>query len=345
MSTTFAPFEYRPEDRKIWDLELEDFVPHRVYDAHAHMFQRKHVSADKLSETKFRDVDFNDLKAFHNAILPGRDVHSIVLGCPALGIDVHAHNTFIKEQTKDDPLTRLHRLTTPACTPQEIERDVKERGFVGLKVYRMFAVSGDMKECRIKEFLLEEQMEVASELGLWVTLHMSRQGGCGDETNLSDLEDYTRRYPGIKWILAHCARSFNYRPIRLGIDRLRAMPNIFYDLSAVTDVRPFITLFKKENTDRLLFGTDAIDSTGYHGQYTAFGQLCEGDEVLERQALHIDEVPGMSFLATADRPILCIYEQMLSMKHAAEIAGLSSDQIEDIFWRNATREFKLDWPE
>ena len=33
------------------------------------------------------------------------------------------------------------------------------------------------------------------------------------------------------------------------------------------------------------------------------------------------------------------------MKHAAEIAELTRDQIEDIFWRNAIRELEIDWPE
>jgi hypothetical protein len=44
------------------------------------------------------------------------------------------------------------------------------------------------------------------------------------------------------------------------------------------------------------------------------------------------------------RPILVIYEQLLSMKQAAEIAELSSDDIEDIFWRNATEALKIGNP-
>ena len=39
------------------------------------------------------------------------------------------------------------------------------------------------------------------------------------------------------------------------------------------------------------------------------------------------------------RPILAIYEQLLAMKHAAEIVGLSLSDIEDIFWKNAESAF------
>jgi glutamate-1-semialdehyde 2,1-aminomutase len=130
----------------------------------------------------------------------------------------------------------------------------------------LFSVTGDVAQCRIHEFLPHEQMELANELGLWVTMHLSRHHGCADENNLDDLQDFTtRRYPNIKWILAHCARSFTYWPIRQAINRLRDMPNIWYDLSALTDVRPFITLFSNESTKRLFFGSDGVDSTYFHG--------------------------------------------------------------------------------
>jgi len=44
---------------------------------------------------------------------------------------------------------------------------------------------------------------------------------------------------------------------------------------------------------------------------------------------------GFQYPHCDGRPILSIYEQLMSMKFAAEIAELSRDQIEGIFWRNA----------
>src|SRR5690606_19840853 len=97
--------------------------------------------------------------------------------------------------------------------------------------------------------------------------------GCADEHNLHDLEAYTtRRYPRIRWILAHCARSFTYWPIRQAVDRLRLLPNIWYDLSAVTDIRPIITLFQQENLKRIFYGSDGVDATFFHGKYAALGR-------------------------------------------------------------------------
>jgi len=199
----------------------------------------------------------------------------------------------------------------------------------------LFSVTGDVAQCHIDEFLPHEQMELADQLGLWVTMHLSRYHGCADQQNLDDLQEYTtRRYPNIKWMLAHCARSFTYWPIQQAIERLRDLPNIWYDLSAVTDVRPFITLFSKEDTKRIFYGSDGVDATYFHGTYVTLGRAWQTFDIskTELQFLHCD-----------GRPILAIYEQLLAMKHAAEIIGLSRDQIDDLFWRNAASAFGIEF--
>ena len=333
-----SALDYREEDKLFWEEELADWMPSRIYDVHAHLFDPSTVDPTSKYLKTIPPASYQDLIDWNATLFPGRDVHFLMLGRPAEGTDVAAHNDYMYEQVTPDPLSRMNRLTIPSTPLEEIEHDVKERGFVGLKVYRLYSVTGDVDNCRIHEFLPHEQMELASELGLWVTMHLSRAEGGGDPQNLDDLEEYTmKRYPGIKWILAHCARSFTYRHAQRAVERLRDMPNIWYDMSAVTDLRPFLSLFQKEDHKRLMFGSDAIDSTSFHGYYIPFGHAW--------QQLNTDTVPALTFDQTKHKPIVCIYEQLISMKHAAEIAGLTKSQIEDIFWRNAVRELKVDWPE
>jgi predicted TIM-barrel fold metal-dependent hydrolase len=166
-------------------------------------------------------------------------------------------------------------------------------------------------------------------------MHLSRYHGCADEQNLQDLEEYTtRRYPRVRWILAHCARSFTYWPIRQAIDRLRSLPNIWYDTSAVTDVMPHATLFKKEDHRRILFGTDDMVANAFHGKYITMGRFwyqMETPEVAKKPEIHTDS-----------RPVLSIYDQLLAMKLAAELAELTRQQIEDIFYNNARDAFGLE---
>jgi len=325
--------EYNKHDQLIWDEELADFVPDRVFDAHIHLFSREHISNAPGAFHDWSDADLSVLQTWADRLYPGRETHFLVLGTPSPGIDVDAHNRWAIEQVQLDGQSRMNRLVTPACSVEKIRQDIENFGFIGLKPYRLFSVTGDVAQCRIHEFLTHEQMELADEMGLWVTMHLSRFHGCADALNLDDLRQYTTiRYPRIRWILAHCARSFTYWPIRQAIDRLRDLPNIWYDVSAVTDVRPMITLFTKENVQRIFYGSDGVDATYFRGQYVALGRAWQGLDV-DRFELKFPHCDG--------RPILAIYEQLLSMKQAAEIAELTRDDVEAIFWRNASEAFGI----
>jgi predicted TIM-barrel fold metal-dependent hydrolase len=323
--------DYSEHDQQIWEEELAGFVPSRVFDAHIHLFDRAHLPA--ASTNAWSNADLKTLQTWAGQLYPNRDVHFLVLGTPVVGIDVEAHNRWAIRQVQTDPLSRMNRLVTPNCRLEDIRRDVAQDGVIGLKPYRVFSITGDIAQCRIHEFLSHEQLELADELGLWVTMHLSRFHGCADGENLNDLEQFTtRQYPNIRWILAHCARSFNYWPIRQAIGRLRDLPNIWYDVSAVTDVRPLITLFSEERTERIFYGSDGIDSTYFHGQYVALGRAWQGLDIAKFD---------LRFPHCDGRPILAIYEQLLSMKHAAEIAQLSCDDLEAVFWRNAAEAFDI----
>ncbi|MBT6483557.1 MAG: amidohydrolase family protein [Planctomycetaceae bacterium] len=327
-----SDISYTEHDQQIWDEELAEFLPSRIFDAHIHLFNKAHRSGDSGG---WSNADLSTLNQWAAKLYPDREVHYLVLGTPLPGMDVAAHNAWATEQVQSDPQSRFNRLVTPDCKLDDIRRDVEQPGVIGLKPYRVYSVSGDIAQCRIHEFLPHEQLELANELGLWVTMHLSRFHGCADEANLADLTEFTtQRYPNIKWILAHCARSFTYWPIREAIDRLRDLPNIWYDVSAVTDIRPLITLFQRERVERIFYGSDGVDATYFHGQYVALGRSWQG--------LDISRFP-LQFPHCDGRPILAIYEQLLSMKQAAELAGLSRDDVEAIFWRNAAAAFDVEF--
>lgn len=325
--------DYSVHDQQIWDEELQDFVPERVFDAHFHLFHPQHLTPTAPQSSRWAFTDLAAAQAWAAKLYPGRETHFLVLGTPLPGLDVRAHNAWCIAQVQQDPQSRLNRLVTPSCSVQEIERDVRNQGLLGLKPYRIFSVTGESAQCRIEDFLPHPQLELANELGLWVTLHLSRFHGCADALNLSDLREFTlTRYPQIKWILAHCARSFTYWPIRQAIAQLRDLPNLWYDVSAVTDVRPLITLFSREDRRRILYGSDGVDATYFHGQYAALGRAWQGvnTDQLKLQFPHCD-----------GRPILAIYEQLLALKQAAEIAQWSQDDLENLFWRNAAELFQI----
>jgi glutamate-1-semialdehyde 2,1-aminomutase len=328
MPDTISVSDYSQHDRRIWDEELCSFVPNKIFDAHIHLFHPDHLPAQHRNKA-WSLADLATLRTWAARLYPDREVHFLGLGTPIVGIDCGSHNGWCIDQVKQDPSSRLNVLVTPQCPLEKIQDWVQQPSVIGLKPYRCFSVTGDVDQCRIQEFLPHEQLELANHFGLVVTMHLSRFLGCADQENLADLTEYTqRRYPRIRWILAHCGRSFTYWPIRQAIDRLRDLPNLWYDVSAVTDVRPLITLFSREDHRRILYGSDGVDATYFHGQYAALGRAWHlvGTHRFDMQFPHCDA-----------RPILAIYEQLLSMKHAVEIANWSVDQVEDLFWHNSQR--------
>ncbi|MEJ7594015.1 MAG: aminotransferase class III-fold pyridoxal phosphate-dependent enzyme, partial [Planctomycetaceae bacterium] len=92
------------------------------------------------------------------------------------------------------------------------------------------------------------------------------------------------------------------------------------------------TLFSREDRRRILYGSDGIDATYFHGQYAAMGRAWQSVDA-SRLNLQFPHCEG--------RPILAIYEQLLSMKHAAEIAQWSADDTQNLFWRNAVSAFHV----
>ncbi len=319
-------------DRIVWEEDLEAFVPKQIYDAHIHLWDEKALPANHPIRGQRMDCGFAVTDQWNRRMFPGRSFEYLVLGMPCVGMDTKAHNAFVAAEMKSRPNSRANLLVTPQCRAEDIRADVLKHGFMGLKPYRLYSTTGDVNQCRIQDFLPHAQLEVANDLGLWVTMHLSRFHGCADAENLKDLEEYTtKRYPKIKWILAHCARSFTYWAIRQAVDRLRAMPNIWYDNSAVSDVVAHYTLFKKEDHRRILYGSDNLVANSFHGRYVPLGRFwyqIETPEYAKRPVIHTDA-----------RPILAIYDELLAIKHAAEMAGLSRGQIEDIFNNNARKAF------
>lgn len=326
---------YNEHDRRTWEEELADFVPDRLFDAHCHLFNPESVPDLPEKNLPWQHTDLDRHTAWANILYPGRSIHFLFLGTPVVGINLKEHNDFLIRQTQKKSAHRCHCLVTPETDPKDLDRWLSTGQVQGVKPYRLFSKTGDVDQCRITDFLPESLLEVVHQHGAWVTMHLSRFQGCADELNLRDLERFTQKqFPKIQWILAHCARSFTYYPIRQAVDRLEAMPNIYYDLSAVCDVRPFLTLFQKARLDRIFWGSDGVEATFFHGSYAPLGRSW----VLTRE----EDLPTRRFSHCSDRPVLAVYETLLAIKQAAEFAGLSRDQVNALFCDNAERLFSIE---
>ena len=96
-------------------------------------------------------------------------------------------NRFVAEQAGQDPESGALMLVHPSMSAQYVEEQVVTHGFLGLKPYRFYSVTGDSVECRITDFLPEEQIAAADRLGLIITLHLAKRTAIADGENLADM--------------------------------------------------------------------------------------------------------------------------------------------------------------
>ena len=318
--------DYNDLDREIWEKELEEYVPSVIYDMHVHAWSDEHKGSNTGPPTGLRlEIGYQDHLDWADKLYPGREMHYLLLGTPVVGGDLEGHNDWMAAEFAADPKSEINLLVTPDMTPEYVEEQVKKHDFFGLKPYRLFAP--DPTNGRMRDFLPEPLIELAHHMGLAITMHMAKKTGPADADNLRDLQEYTTKYPGAQWILAHCARSFNCFMMEEAIHALVDLPNIWYDTSAVNDLYTQYLLMKHEDRKRVMFGSDNICAGGTRGKYVTWGRgwtLFEGDE----GAPHCD-----------GRPTFVIYEQLRHEKQVADMLGLSKNEIEDHFFGNATRFF------
>lgn len=308
--------------REIWQEELEDFVPAEIFDAHTHIWDEQFATAETPESSLRYNAGFAAVRNFSQQLFPGRRCSFLLLGTPVLHIRQDAYREWCLQQAQQSQGQALAGvLLTPEISAEALSEAVRSHDLRVVKPYRCYAA--DQDNCRIKDFLPERLLEVADHYHLTVVLHLSRLGGCADADNLADLKLYTRKYPGITWQLAHCARAFNAALLEKSIFQLREMERLCYDTSAVCDLYSLFVLLKYEDRSRIFYGSDAIVASGMCGNYCTWGRawaFFPGDST----ATHCDS-----------RTIPVAYENLRCLKRAAEMLGLSSKEIANIFYHNA----------
>lgn len=321
-------------DRRIWQEELAEFVPERVFDAHSHIYRwafnldpKKDTGAYASTGGAFPEATWALLDRCDSLLMPGREVHRLAFGFPfSPTCDFDASNRFTAAQVAADKASGALMLVHPSMPAEHLEAGVAEHGFLGLKPYRFFATTGDAAQCRIRDFLPEHQLAVADRHRLIVMLHLARRDGAADAENLADLERLTADYPRVKWVLAHCARSYLPEVMARAVPRLRRLTSVWCDTSSVCEAEVIRILLEALGPGRVMYGSDDVPVGVLRGKYVTFGRawafLSEKNHSLN--LTHCD--PRMTFVR---------YEQLRAMRVAARNLGLGVREIADVFCHTA----------
>ena len=324
-------------DRRIWKEELDAFVPRRVFDMHTHIY-RWQFNTDPDKETKplvetvawkYPESTWAALNFSDATLMPDRQVHRLAFPFPFWpSCDFAASNQFVAEETRHDSKSGALMLVHPSMTTEHIEAQLDKHGAMGFKPYRFYSTTGDAVECRITDFLPEHQIELAHQHHLIIMMHMAKRRGIADPENLDDLERLCDEYPNVKWVLAHCARSYSAWAIEKAAKRLRQLTNIWYETSSVCESDAVEALIAGVGPDRVMYGSDDIPVGITRGKYIAFGYgwAFLGESNHSCDLSHCD-----------GRMTFTRYEQLRAMRRAAIRLGLSRQQIEDLFLNTALK--------
>ncbi|MBR5496906.1 MAG: amidohydrolase [Clostridia bacterium] len=336
-------FEVTAYDKKVYEEELKDFLPDKILDVHTHVWLDKYCDHDNESNQEVRistwpelvalDNSFEDLQETYRLMFPGKDVKALMFTTYKT---TEANNEYVAEVTKKSGWPALY-FSMPTQSADEIEKKIRDNGFLGIKSYLDFSPSyipGD--EIRIFDYFPKHQLERMNEMGAIVMLHIPRKGRLKDPVNLEQILEIKREFPKVKLIIAHVGRAYVKEDVGNAFsDYLYKAPDLMYDFCANCCEYAITEVLKNAGPKHVMFGTDMpilrlrtrrIEENGTYVNLVPpgmYGDLSGEPHMREVSAEEADEI---TFFA---------YEELLALKRACEKLGLTKQDVEDIMYNNA----------
>ena len=331
-----APSDFRAQER------LKGFIPDRVFDVHAHVYDRAFIpnmakpgtiEYDNIPVAGADEMLSQQGKLYGDVFLRA---NLIIFPDPAMA-DLsngmrEAGTQFLKKQLEKHPECVGEAFVIPSDTKEDVEKLLIHPNIRGFKCYHVTANrQGKTFDADIGEYLPESAWQVADERGLCITLHMVKKQALADPGNLDYIQKMARKYPNAKLILAHAARSFAAWTAMESVKKLKDYPNVLFDIAAVCESPSIFEVIRQAGPQRVMWGSDYPVSL-MRGKCISIADsfLWLYKEQLELCASNTEfdaDLVGM--------------EGLLAFQQAAYMLNLSRAEVEDIFYHNAMRLFNL----
>ncbi len=325
--------DYKKLDRSIYDNELKDFLPEKIFDAHIHLFDSScfpawHEFPPKSCYRKFGcEFTIEQCREIADQLLPDQEF-SINCFCAAnQSADREAAGKYTGKITDNKRVFGM-ALLSPVDDIDTVKRRIIDNGLIGYKPYRNFVDWMGYEEVTIFDMLSPEQMEFADEKGLAITLHIPKAARLADPCNQQQMVELCRRYPNAKIIFAHIGRAYYMENVVGYLDGIADCSNAYVDTAMVNHPGVLEYTFNNFPRERIVFGSDAPiaflrgKSVEINNQYA---YLMGEDYAIGSTIFDTDGVVKFTTF---------FYEQLRGIKEAATKSGLSPKEIEDFFYNN-----------
>ncbi len=320
-------------DQELFESELDSFVPERIFDAHAHLYNVDYFPQDDIPPALLRGprvVDADVYLAHMAELLPGRSISALAFPFPRGRLQMTPANGFVAAESAKIPGSRGQMMVAPTDDPEMIRETVRSNGLVGLKCYHLYSPVTPTMHSPIEAFLPEEQVRIAHEERLSITLHIVRERSLADPENQRTIRRYAETYPDMRLILAHAGRGFNPHHTIEGIGSLAGLTNVYFDTAVVTDYGAIEAIIDAMGHRTLLYGSD------FPVSHVRGREVALGDSFVW---LHPDNLPDSPYGPI--RAAFAGFESLRVHKLVARHLRLTDSQVEDIFYGNAARLYDL----
>ena len=327
-----------PYDKKVWEEELCDFLPDKIFDAHMHIWEpgtRKGGQKGCVTWTSIvaPDMTYENMVETYSKVFPGKQVKQLIMASPLC--DLKLGNDYALKCAKQYGHPALY------CTNWDTDEaeifEALKNGFCGIKPYQNNSPSYiPAAEVRIFDFLTPRQLEFMDKIHGTVILHIPRNLRLRDPINLAQLMEIDEKYPNAKVIVAHVGRAYIPSDVGDAFEILKHTKNLYFDFSANTSDFAMQKMFEAISTDRILFGTDMpfskmrmyrIEENGTYVNVVPRGRY--GDVSKDPHMKESDETEITTF----------VYEELRAFKRAATAVGLTRDDVEKLMYKNAEKLF------
>ena len=327
-----------PYDKKVWEEELCDFLPDKIFDAHMHIWEpgtRKGGQKGCVTWTSIvaPDMTYENMVETYSKVFPGKQVKQLIMASPLC--DLKLGNDYALKYAKQYGHPALY------CTNWDTDEaeifEALKNGFCGIKPYQNNSPSYiPAAEVRIFDFLTPRQLEFMDKIHGTVILHIPRNLRLRDPINLAQLMEIDEKYPNAKVIVAHVGRAYIPSDVGDAFEILKHTKNLYFDFSANTSDFAMQKMFEAISTDRILFGTDMpfskmrmyrIEENGTYVNVVPRGRY--GDVSKDPHMKESDETEITTF----------VYEELRAFKRAATAVGLTRDDVEKLMYKNAEKLF------
>jgi glutamate-1-semialdehyde 2,1-aminomutase len=320
-----------PRDQQIAAARLSGFMPDEVFDIHVHPYKAEHFAPGTWSALAEHPLlGCRDHRAALQRYMPVKTMHGLYFGMPHKTADRPALNDWLADEVKahGTPLSRGLMLVSPADDPAMVAAALRSGRFCGIKVYHCYASRPDTMHATLAEYAPDWMWEILHEIRGVLLLHIVRDGAIEDPSNQQEVRRLCRAYPNMRLILAHIARSFNYRNARRGLHTMADLDNVVVDTSAVCEAEAFRAALKVLGPRRVLWGSD-FSVCEVRGRCVSTGDLFFW---LHPELLRTD------YAAPTNNDMTLVgIESLMCLREACEDTGLTQGDLNDVFCGNAKR--------